>query len=873
MRRGVVGFALFYVAFTISGCTDSPTDPDQQTPAVPASVTAVKGGGQTGVVGAILPEPLVVVVRDEAGRVIVGAQVKWEVSSGGGRVDRSTVATDSAGEAQVNWELGERTDSPQEVKATVGTLAPVVFTATAVPDRAATVTVTPASLQFNAIDATAILTATVQDRYGNVIAGHPVEWHSFDTSIAEVDNQGVVTARGVGQVDIRAQADTATKLVPVVVDPGASAGLQITEIMPAVLTPGVQATIKGTGFGATVGGNEVTVAGHAAVVLSATATQLTITVPPRELFSCAPLGQVNVTVKVGAATTFRAHPLAVARQIAPLGVGEYVDLRVDDADRGCIELPTDDAAYLISVYNTSTVHNAGVPYTLRGTAGSMVVAAPARSQATSSTAAFPAASRDFRRTAATPAVPGLPTQRRAPIYTSPEARRVHAALLDANRELIRRHGPPARRRAQDPRIATAAAPLPLTVGAMLDIRIPDVNKNVCNDYKPIRARVVYAGQRAVVLEDSVAPFARMMDRYYEDLGREFEQNMLPVLEEYFGDPFALDSVLGNTGKILMVFSPAVNEFGNVAGFVTSADFFARSSCPASDLAQIFYAVAPTWGTGTYGSPSDWLWAIRSTVIHEVKHIVSFAERLARNAAALEDNWLEESTARLAEELWGRRIFGNQYLGEAGYRETVFCELRPSWPECAELPYVTVDHFHGVYEYLKAMPELSPLGRQKTNDWTYYGSGWLLVRWALDHLAGSEAAFVKALVQENSLTGVANLEARAGKSFKEMLGPWSLSLYWDQYTAPLLSIRSWNLADIYNGLQHDIPSVFDVQYPIVGSNIGYGSIDLAESTGVRGGSAKLYRLSGNRSGTQVLELLGYPSGPVAGTLGIAVLRIQ
>src|SRR5690606_11469258 len=199
-----------------------------------------------------------------------------------------------------------------------------------------------------------------------------------------------------------------------------------------------------------------------------------------------------------------------------------------------------------------------------------------------------------------------------------------------------------------------------------------------------------------------------MDAHYEALGREYEESMLPVLEENFGDPFALDTVLGNTGKILMLFSPAVNEFGGVAGFVMSGDFYPRTLCPSSDQAQIFYAIVPTGGSSSPNTPEDWHWTIRASVIHEVKHIVSFANRIARDAPSLEESWLEESTARLAEELWGRKVFGNVYKGEAGYRSTIYCEIRPTWPECEGKPFIMLDHFHGVYEYLQAMSALSPL---------------------------------------------------------------------------------------------------------------------------------------------------------------------
>lgn len=867
MMRGIAGGVLLCVTLSLFGCTDSGTDPDLAPP-VPATITAVAGTGQTGVVGTALPEPLVVVVRDAAGGVLSGVMVSWEVRSGGGSLDRSVVVTDDGGEARVMWELGELVDEQHEVRASVESLEPVTFTATAVAGRAAEVIVTPSSLDFDQLDATATLTATVRDRFGNLVEGIPVEWQSSNTSVAEVDGEGVVTSRGIGQADISALADTAVTLIPVVVDPGASVGLQIEGITPTVLTPGVEARIVGKGFSETVSENVVTIAGHAAAVLSATTTELVVTLPSRAVFGCMPVGQAEVAVTVGAAATQRLHQLAVARQIPELAVGEYLDLHADDPDRDCIELPAAGSGYLVSIYNTSTIHTASAPFRVRGAAGGVVAGAPVKLRATSSTPDFSVSARTRR--GATVAGGRLQGRLTGP---TPESRHAHMALLESNRELVRSFGRPARGSSPDPRIVTAAAPQPLTVGAMLDLRVPDITKHLCNDYIPVRARVVYAGPRAVVLEDSLAPLAGTMDAHYEALGREFEESMLPVLEENFGDPFALDTVLGNTGKILMLFSPAVNEFGGVAGFVMSGDFYPRTLCPSSDQAQIFYAIVPTGGSSSPNTPEDWHWTIRASVIHEVKHIVSFANRIARDAPALEESWLEESTARLAEELWGRKVFGNVYKGEAGYRSTIYCEIRPTWPECEGKPFIMLDHFHGVYEYLQAMSALSPLGWQDPNDWTFYGSGWLLVRWAIDHFAVNERDFIRALVNETELTGVRNLEARTGKSFAELLGPWSLSLYWDQPTAPLLSIPSWNVNDIFAGLRQDLPTIFGVQYPIVGSSTSFGAIDLADPTGVRGGSAKLVKITGAGSGTQLLELGGHPNGPAPGTVGIAILRIE
>jgi hypothetical protein len=457
----------------------------------------------------------------------------------------------------------------------------------------------------------------------------------------------------------------------------------------------------------------------------------------------------------------------------------------------------------------------------------------------------------------------------------------HGAILEKNRELVARLGSPRRLAAagranrDDLTNTIAAAPQPLTPGAMLSLTIPDTNSSdLCKNSIPVRARVVYAGPKAIVLEDSVAPLAGTMDAKYRDVGLEFEQSMLPILEENFGDPLAFDAEIGGGGRILMLFSPTVNKRAGVLGFVWAGDFFEPSLCAASNEAQIFYAVVPTSSSPGYEGDTveNWHRSMRSTIIHEVKHITSYAERFAGDATAFEERWLEESTAQISEELWARKVFGYTQKGKTEYRESIYCELRPSWPECGSRPMVMLNHFVFTYDYMNSTNTLTPLGGAHESDATYYGSGWLLVRWALDHFAASEPGFLRALTQERSLSGVPNLMARTGKSLPELLGPWSLSLFWDRPTAPGLAHPSWNIYDIYAGLNDDFPDYLTDPYPLSGWQAPFGAF-VGDVDELRGGSAALFFIGGTQLGTQLLELQGYGGGAPPASLRMAIMRIE
>ena len=73
-----------------------------------------------------------------------------------------------------------------------------------------TVTVSPATAELVALDATVQLSAEVQDQQGQVMAGATVAWASSATTAATVDASGLVTALGNGTVTITATAGEAS---------------------------------------------------------------------------------------------------------------------------------------------------------------------------------------------------------------------------------------------------------------------------------------------------------------------------------------------------------------------------------------------------------------------------------------------------------------------------------------------------------------------------------------------------------------------------------------------------------------------------------------------------------------------------------------
>lgn len=81
-------------------------------------IEIVSGNDQTARQGDQLSEPLVVVVKDNEGNVVSGQEVIFSITNGGGSLSQEKVITDSNGNAQTNWTLGDNVDS-QTVEASI----------------------------------------------------------------------------------------------------------------------------------------------------------------------------------------------------------------------------------------------------------------------------------------------------------------------------------------------------------------------------------------------------------------------------------------------------------------------------------------------------------------------------------------------------------------------------------------------------------------------------------------------------------------------------------------------------------------------------------------------------------------------------------
>jgi len=754
-------------------------------------------------------------------------------------------------------------------------------------------------------------TATGQDyfQYGGSIGG---------VDQGELGADGVLSTAEVStaknwQLNMPATVTTFafTLYVATETPPGtlASAAPQVTSVSPSPLVPGAAATLTGINFNATPGSNAVSIGGVAATVTGGSATTLNVTVP------CTSSGSVPVQVTQGGMKGGAySHPLQVAQRT--VGVGQAY-IATSAAESFCNELPSvnGSARYIVSVFSDNTSPSSNSP--LQFSADNGDAAGPAASRAPQAAPSDLVAAQHFSLDQAMEEA----RQERA------DAR--HLDLLEKNRaayEQGRREFPRGRapRGAKLNRDVVYGDP-PATRQFRVSNISPPAGQTICSSFYVVNAtRVYYNGKLAIYEDDATPAGLRSSDNaamaaYYQQIGDQFNADMEPILRNTFGDVLRRDAETDNNGIEIALFTPRINNsFSGVAGFVVSCDQFPNNdttttprapggpytglnstggtaSFGASNFGENFYAYQPTVngsGFATVGTPDYWYRTIRSTFIHESKHVVSMAARVANNAPTFEESWLEEGTARHAEEMWMRNAVDNQAwksnipFGSLANPINVYCDLRTTAAECIANPrrpsVNMLRHFNPMYTEMFGQNArlLSPFGPTASDNASYfYAVSWSLVRYAVDRYGASDAAFLGGLTQSTT-AGVTNLTGQAGVSIDQLLGGWALALAADDHPllagapSPDIQFPTWNLRSIYAGLNTDPnASGFTLAYPLVPTQLSFGSFTATALTTMRGGGAVWYEISGTQSKAQLLRLQTNTGGFPSANLRIAVTRIQ
>ncbi|MBB4637389.1 IPT/TIG domain-containing protein [Longimicrobium terrae] len=666
---------------------------------------------------------------------------------------------------------------------------------------------------------------------------------------------------------------------------------QVTDVSAASLVPGAAITLTGYNFNATPASNTVRIGGATATVTGGSSTQLSVIVP------CVSSGTVGIDVQSGGMRGVAvARPLQVTQRT--LGVGESFII-TNAAEVPCNELTATgvQTRYLVSVFSNSTSPSSNSPFTFAadGSGEAPAVQAPANVSA--------------------PVPAGLTLDG----YVAQAAQRAaddrHADLLEKNRVAYERGMAKFR---GDPRMRANRSVVSQDPAPTRTFRVSNINvSNICNSYYVVSATRVYFDGKIAIYEDDATPDAfksansPAMAANYQKIGDQFNNDMEPILRTNFGDILRRDAETDNNGVLIALFTPRINNsFSGVAGYVVSCDQFPNDDANtpavggpytgtgtfgASNFGEFFYAYQPVVNATGYSSgntPDNWYRTIRSTFIHEAKHVASNSARVANNAPSYEAAWLEEGLARHSEELWMRNAVDNvAWKANTGYGSAsnpinLYCDVRPAgFAECdgntRRPASIMQRHFSSMYTTMFGQNArlLSPFGATASDNASYwYANSWSLVRYAIDRYGSSDADFLTALTQSTT-SGATNLTARAGTSLDNLLGGWALSLAADDYPGLTTSnndikVQTWNLRSIYAGLNADLPGTYTLPYPLTPQQYAFGSFTATPiTTTMRGGGMLWYEISGTQTKAQLLKLSGNGGGALPGTLRVAVARLQ
>lgn len=780
---------------------------DPETPSL--SIERVSGDGQTAGTAGELSDPLVVrVVRDD-GAIVVGEEVDWTISEspeGGAELIATDTETNSQGRAATRLVLGPATGT-YRATASIQDGGSVQFTATAQERTFRRLVQVSGDGQSGQVgeEVSDSLVVRSHDQFDDPIGEVPVAFEIFrgasgnpevSPSAVETDSSGRAAASLLlgdrnGTYGVRAVAGGDTVTFLATASGGTEFLLSLDDVSPTTLEAGGEARLTGAGFDADPSNNDVIVDGRSAGVLSASESELTVRVPTYE-DQCLPRRNVEVRVVVSPDTS-----RAIVRELTPsvtdlnLAAGEDTVL-VGPDEVGCLMLPESSSG--------------GAEYE--------VMATPLPDALGTS------AMRLFVNGNAPPSSPdeAEPSERlriRANVPTGPGGNADLRSWKESQYEWDRRLREWEKEWLTDIRARAAKAPsMSRTVGSLMPATaaVGDTATFTvaCTDQGQVFAKVQAASEAAVIYEDTIMASrdAGLSTAQYDSIAARFDTLSFAVDTLYFGAPKDIDE----NGRVIMLFTPAVNRLdGNYSdGFI--AGFFCGLDLVAGNQGEMFYLVSPdpdgSFTPADDGTlPKDFVRSIiEGTVIHEFQHLInaqigggSAPDEVSGGGA--QEVWLNEGLSHLAEEVGGH--------AETGFEPGTELTAADLTSNTTALNQFYRSNFRNLATYLAAPGQGEGLVSNGAGFATR-GAAWSFVRYLLDRFMSSdEHELTRALVQSpepnardavEDATEVASAEA--GASFERIVAEWSSMFSLEDRTdlsgspRPELGLSSYQLRDVY-----------------------------------------------------------------------------
>lgn len=424
-----------------------------------------------------------------------------------------------------------------------------------------------------------------------------------------------------------------------------------------------------------------------------------------------------------------------------------------------------------------------------------------------------------------------------------EIERLEPILPSMNRET-------ADLRAQGGSAPAAAVP---SVGDILSLQaINDASPDLCAAPLQRGGRVAAVSDKAIVVSDTLSP-AELSDAEFADIASEFDDLVLPVGVENFGQPTDID---GNS-RIIIFFTPVVNDVNDL-GFTFAGDLFAQSDCAASNEAEIVYILSPdpSGQTATQVDAAFVAFLASDIIGHELQHLINAARRIYVNdATELETVWLNEGLSHIAEELL---FYATTPFGPG---ENI--DLNGVSSVADEANRFALDDFLFYWSYAASPTEATLTGDD--NDATR-GAMWAFLRYAADLEERPDSDFFFALANSTT-SGFDNLnEVLQSGDALDLMQAWTASVFSDDQVEDVpdfLTQPSWNFRSILPALTQDGTFPLDVQ--VIDTGGGHAEVSL------NGGGSAFFqvRVDPERQGEFRLDV----GGAIPEALRVSVVRAQ
>jgi hypothetical protein len=379
----------------------------------------------------------------------------------------------------------------------------------------------------------------------------------------------------------------------------------------------------------------------------------------------------------------------------------------------------------------------------------------------------------------------------------------------------------------------------------------------CSVYQPVVGRALSVGAHVALYVDTLAPAGGLDSAEVDSLRQVFDGRVYPLDTLAFGRESDADS----NGVVIVLLTNMVNKLvtsaqctstGYVTGFFDSSDLDPLTSAQHND-GEVFYGLVPDplGRLSCSHFTGEVTGELPTTFAHEFEHMINFVQHVLVRGGNQEDDWLDESLAKYAEELTAA-----SYLPA----DTT------TWLNDI------IGNFYNADQYLLA-PDQHFLLTTTDQSLADVGAGWLYLRYLVDQ---NGIGITRRLVQ-TTLTGTANVAAVTGLPFATTVERWALANWVSDlpgFNAPVeLQYASWSFRNVFGQLNQLDPQDFTLAFPLVPAVVTSGSLNVSGS--LRAGSGVYLRVLQRPGGVADTLHVNAGSSPLPTTLvpQFAVIRIR